>query len=72
MEPLLTFIGPAVAFLAGLMVIVAGVARLRGRRSRFDRAAGTVASAAAMGVYPPSLRGGGVAVPPRPDEPERD
>ncbi len=47
-------------------VLVAGLARLRGRRSRLDRVASLTASAFAMSIYPPSLRGGGVVVPPRP------
>jgi ribosomal protein L4 len=60
-----------VEFLAILAVAFAGIARWRRRRSRLDRVGSTVASAAAMSVYPPSLRGGGPEVPPRPDEEPR-
>jgi hypothetical protein len=54
-------------FIAALAVLGAGIARLRGRRSRIDRAADVLGSSAAMAVYPPSLRGGGVEIPPPPD-----
>lgn len=57
-------------FIAALLLIVAGVWRMTGRRSRLDRVAAITASAASMAVFPPSLRGGGTAVPPRPDEEE--
>ena len=62
------FLFGLVEFLAILAVAIAGVARWRRRRSRLDHVASTVASAAAMSVYPPSLRGGGPDVPPPPDE----
>jgi hypothetical protein len=62
------FLFGLVEFLAILAVAFAGIARWRRRRSRLDRFASTVASAAALSVYPPSLRGGGPEVPARPDE----
>lgn len=54
---LLTFLG-----LVALMI--AGVARLRGRRSRFDVIANGYARATSMSVYPASLRGTPEIVPP--------
>ncbi len=59
-----------VEFLAIIALAIAGFARLRGRRSRLDRVADVTSSAMAMGVYPPSLRGGGPEVPPPPDDAE--
>jgi hypothetical protein len=57
-----------IPFIAAVAVLVAGVARLRGRRSRIDRAADVLRASVAISVYPPSLRGGGIEVPPPPDE----
>ena len=53
----------AVTFGAALLVLIAGVLRLTGRRSRLEGLASTLSSATTMGVYPPSLRGGGPVVP---------
>ena len=65
MEPL-GFLGQAGMFAVAVFVALAGMARIRGRRSRFDRTAAGLSSAAVLGVYPPSLRGGGPEVPPPP------
>lgn len=52
---------PAVAAAA---VLVAGIQRLRGRRSRaLDGVADVARAAFARSIYPPSLRGGGPDVP---------
>jgi hypothetical protein len=51
------FIGLGVLVLGGpLLLVIAGYARMRGRRSRFDRVAQVFASTSAAGIYPPSLR----------------
>lgn len=47
------FLFGLIEFAAILSVAVAGIVRLRGHRSRMDRAAVTVASAAPLSVYPP-------------------
>lgn len=55
-----------------IAVAVIGFRRLRGHRSgRLDRIADTTASAVSVGVYPPSLRGGGPVVPRSAEEGER-
>jgi len=64
MGDLATFLPLFVAFLAALIVAVAGIARLRGRRLHgMDRAADLTATSAARSVYPESLRGGGPTEP---------
>jgi len=61
---LMSFLPLSVAFVAALVVAVAGLARLRGRRLRgIDRAADLTATSAARSVYPESLRGGGPVEP---------
>lgn len=55
-----------IGLFAMVFVFIGGIARLRGRRSRFDRLADLLSSAYAKSVYPPSLRGGGTVVPPSP------
>jgi len=60
-------LGLGVAFLGSTVLIAyVGIQRLRGRRSRFDHLADLLASNAAEGTYPSSLRGGGdeIVLPP--------
>ena len=64
---------PSFTFVAAVLVLLAGVRRMLGRRSsRLDRVAGSMAAAASMATYPPSLRGGGPEVPLPPEGREGD
>ncbi len=75
MELLLALVGAGLVGLvpvAAVLVAYAGIRRLQGRPSRFDRAAEVTASAVSQMIYPPSLRGGGVTVPPPPADDDED
>ncbi len=82
----MAFLSYSVVFLAALVVLVGGLLRLIGRRNRrLDGIASATSAAAAMSVYPASLRGVAPMVPPaiyeddvggepptRHDRPDRD
>lgn len=65
MDVIVALLSSSILFLAALFVLVVGLLRLLGRRiGRLDRAAEVTAAAAAMTVYPASLRGVAPVVPP--------
>jgi len=73
MDVVLAMLSSTLLFLAALAVLVGGLLRLLGRRNRrLDRIATVTSSAAAMSVYPPSLRGVTPVVPPAPFEDDDD
>lgn len=65
---LMTLAFASIMPIGALIVMIAGISRLRGRRSRFDRAASIAGPAVAVRVFPPSLRGGGLDIPPPAEE----
>lgn len=52
----------------GAIVVIGGGARLRGRRSRFDRIGGALGNLPNVDGLPNSITGARTEVPPRPDE----